>query len=372
LMNAAITQHITPGAVVLMIRNGEVILDRAYGKHTYQESGITRVTDIFDMASVTKVTATTPVIMKLFEQGKLALDSPVSKYVEVLKRVPGKTDQTIREALLHEAGYYPYIKFYEKLTPLDLSFQQSDSFPLAIAKGYYLRKNYFEDVMWPTTLQSSVPSRGKFVYSDISMYMMKAVAENIMHTPLDVFVQDAFYKPLGMRSSGFRPLERFSESRIVPTTENDNWLRNMRVTGYVNDPGAAMSGGVQGHAGLFANSNDLAIYYQMLLNGGTYGGRKYFEKSTVDLFTARQSRVSTRAYGFAKATEDIMDQPGQPSASAYGHSGYTGTYVWVDPKYQIVYVCLTNRVYPDDGKTYGPAKFNLRALLLEAFYRACM
>ena len=369
-VNAGIGTHATPGAVVLLIKDGQVIFDKAYGKHTYDGKELTKVDDIFDMASVTKVTATTPVIMQLYERHLINLDSPISKYVNVLKGIPDKKEIAVKEALLHEGGFTPYIKFYEKLTPLDLSFKGSALFPTAIAENFFLKKDYFENVMWPVTLQSPVLTRGKFVYSDVSMYMMKEVAENVMHKKLDDYILKEIYLPLGMQSSGFTPLKRFEKSRIVTTTENDNWVRNMTVTGFVNDPGAAMAGGVEGHAGLFSTTNDLGIFYQMMLNKGTYGGRKYFERSTVELFTSRQSKVTTRGYGFAKPAENAAGQSGFPSDLAYGHSGYTGTYVWVDPKYNMVYVCLTNRVYPDDGKTYGPPKINIRAQVLDLFYHA--
>jgi CubicO group peptidase (beta-lactamase class C family) len=370
IVDAAIATHAAPGVVVLLVKNGQVIFDKAFGKRTYDATAPLRSTDIFDMASVTKVTATTPTIMRLYDQKLLSLDTPISHFVQALQNYPDKKDLTVREALLHEAGFTPYIKFYEKLGPLDLSFHRSEAFPTEIADNFFLRRNYFEEVMWPVTLQSPVLTRGKFVYSDVSMYMMKEVAENITHRRLDEYVLNDLYLPLGMQFTGYLPRLRFDESRIVPTTENDNWLRNMRVTGFVNDPGAAMAGGVEGHAGLFATSNDLAIYYQMMLNKGEYGGRRFLKAGTVDLFTSRQSKVSTRGLGFAKPIDSIVPPVGYPSASSFGHSGYTGTYVWVDPAYDIIYVCLTNRVYPDDGKTYGPAKVNIRAQLLDMFYNA--
>jgi CubicO group peptidase (beta-lactamase class C family) len=369
-VEGGIASHATPGAVVLLIKDGIVIYDQAYGKHTYTDTVKTRTDDIYDMASLTKVTATTPVIMQLYEKNQLNLDTPISHYVQVLLSVPDKKQQTIREALLHEAGFTPYIKFFEKLTPLDLSFAGSANFPVQLADNFFLRKNYFNEVMWPVTLQSPVLTRGKFVYSDVSMYMMKEVAENITHRSLDEYILNEIYLPIGMKSSGFLPRRRFDKSRIVPTTENDNWLRNMRVTGFVNDPGAAMAGGVEGHAGLFSTSNDLAIYYQMLLNKGSYGGRKYFEPSTVELFTSRQSKVTNRGLGFAKTAEPVVSDSAYPSQSSFGHSGYTGTYVWVDPKYNLVYIFLSNRVYPDDGKTWGPAKVNIRMQVLNLFYEA--
>jgi CubicO group peptidase (beta-lactamase class C family) len=371
-VEAGIATHVTPGAVVLLIKDGIVIYDKAYGKHTYTDTAYTRADDIYDMASVTKVTATTPVIMQLFEKNQLNLDTPISHYVQVLQSIPDKKVQTIREAMLHEAGFTPYIKFFEKLTPLDLSNEGSGDFPVQLADNFFLRKNYFDNVMWPVTLQSPVLTRGKFVYSDVSMYMMKEVAENITHRSLDEYVLNEIYLPIGMKSTGFLPRRRFDKSKIVPTTENDNWLRNMRVVGFVNDPGAAMAGGVEGHAGLFSTSNDLAIYYQMLLNKGSYGGKKYFEPSTVELFTSRQSKVTNRGLGFAKPPEPVVSHSAYPSQLSFGHSGYTGTYVWVDPKYNLVYIFLSNRVYPDDGKTFGPAKINIRMQALNLFYEANM
>jgi CubicO group peptidase (beta-lactamase class C family) len=365
---AGIESHSAPSVVVLIAKDGEVIFNKAYGKHTYDGNNVTRLTDIFDMASITKVTATTPSVMHLYEQRKLGLDSPISKYVALLRNIPDKKDVTVREALLHEAGFTPYIKFYEKLKSQDVSTDSSAAYPTKVADHYYLRANYFNEVMWPVTLASSGNTRGKYVYSDLSMYMMKEVVETVGHQKLNDYVLDSLYRPLGMQSSGYLPRNRFNKDRIVPTTENDNWFRNMLVQGYVNDPGAAMAGGVEGHAGLFSNANDLAIYYQMLLNKGTYGGRKYFDSTTVNLFTSRQSKTSWRGLGFDRTNKTTPSD--KRSELAYGHSGYTGTYVWVDPKYNLVYICLTNRVYPDDGKTYGPSKVNIRSLVLDACYDA--
>ncbi len=365
---AGIATHSAPAVVVLVAKDGQVIFNKAYGKHTYNGKQATQLTDIFDMASVTKVTATTPSIMHLYEQRLLGLDSPISRYVARLRTIPDKRDVTIREALLHEAGFTPYIKFYEKLKPSDLSTDSSAAYPTKVADHYYLRANYFNEVMWPVTLASSGNTRGKYVYSDISMYMMKEVFETISHQKLNEYVLNNLYLPLGMQATGYLPRNRFNRNRIVPTTENDNWMRNMLVQGYVNDPGAAMAGGVEGHAGLFANANDLAIYYQMLLNKGTYGGTQYFDSTTVKLFTSRQSKTSWRGLGFDRAQKTSATD--KRSDLAFGHSGYTGTYVWVDPAYNLVYICLTNRVYPDDGKTYGPAKVNIRPMVLDAIYDA--
>lgn len=367
---AGIAAHNAPAVVILLAKDGQVIYNKALGKHTYWGNDTTRLDDIFDMASCTKVTATTPAIMHLYETHQLDLDSPISNYVAALRNFPDKKDIRIREALLHEAGFTPYIKFYEKLTPKDLSTDSSAAYPTPVADHYYLRANYFNEVMWPVTLASPVLTRGKYVYSDLSMYMMKEVFENISHLKLDEYVLHDLYLPLGMQATGYLPRNRFPKSRIVPTTENDNWFRNMPVQGYVDDPGAAMAGGVEGHAGLFADANDLAIYYQMLLNKGSYGGKKYFDSATVSYFTSRQSKTTYRGLGFDRTNPDRLKPGDHLSDQAFGHSGYTGTYVWVDPKYNIIYICLTNRVYPDDGKTFGVSKVNIRPLALEAFYDA--
>ncbi len=367
---AGIAAHSAPAVVILVAKDGKVIFNKAYGSHTYDGPSSTKADDIFDMASVTKVSATTPAIMRLYDKKMISLEDPISRYVALTRTIPDKSDIKIKEALLHEAGYTPYIKFFELLKPGEMSRDSSSSHPIKVADNYFLRDNYFNEVIWPVTLASTGGTRGKFVYSDLSMYMLREVAEQLTHFRLNDYVSKEFYTPLGMRSTGYLPRNRFDRSRIVPTTENDNWFRNMLVQGYVNDPGAAMSGGVQGHAGLFSNANDLAIYFQMLLNKGIYGGRRYFEASTVDLFTSRQSMVSERGYGFARVTEkELNANKGYPSLKAFGHSGYTGTYVWVDPVYNLVYICLTNRVYPDDGKTYGVSKVNVRAQVLDRVYQ---
>jgi CubicO group peptidase (beta-lactamase class C family) len=370
LVNSGISSHASPAVVILMVKDGSVFFNKAYGNHTYAGNQQTKVDDIFDLASVTKIAATTPALMRLYDRKLIHPDSAISQYVHALRAFEDKKNIRIKEALLHEAGFTPYIKFYESLKPLDLSFLASPQYPTAIAAGYHLKANYFKDSMWPITLRSPVLTRGQYVYSDVSMYMMKEVVENVSGQTLDRFVDKELYAPLGLQTTGYLPLKRFDAWRIVPTTENDNWLRNMHVRGFVNDPGAAMAGGVQGHAGLFSNANDLAIYFQLLLNKGSYGGTRLFDPATVELFTSRQSAITTRGFGFIKADPSIDGFNKMASPAAFGHSGYTGTYVWADPAYGIVYICLTNRVYPDDGKTYGTSKINIRSGVLTLFYEA--
>ena len=342
----AIANRATPGCVVLVAKDGKVIFNKAYGYHTYDKTMPDKITDIFDLASVTKVTATTMEVMRLTEENRLNLDSTIGYYIPMARKT-NKNDIKVRELMLHQAGLVPDIPTYEKLKPTDISIDSSAAFPTRVAEHYFLRKNYFTDVMWPDMLNSPLRTRGQYVYSDVSMCFMKEIAETVTATTLNSYVQQNFYDPLGMQTAGFLPLKRFIPDQIVPT-ENDQVFRHSLLDGYVEDQTAALLGGVSGNAGLFASANDVAILYQMLLNRGTYGGSQYFKAGTVDLFTAKQSDVSRRGLGFDR-WDPIADRhyPSElASPQTFGHTGYTGTCVWVDPKYNLVYVFLSNRVNP--------------------------
>ncbi|MDB5111619.1 MAG: beta-N-acetylglucosaminidase [Mucilaginibacter sp.] len=365
----AMRNHATPGCAVLVAKDGKVIFNKAYGYHTYSPEMPDKISDIFDLASLTKTTATTMEAMRLYEEGKLELDSTVGHYI-ALARTTNKNNITIRELLMHQAGLVPDVATYERLKPSDYRPDSSAAYPTKVSDSYYLRKNYFQDVMWPEMLRSSLRTRGQYVYSDLSMYFMKEIMETITSIPLNVYVQQQFYTPLGMQTAGFLPLNRFKKDRIVPT-EIDDIFRHSLVHGYVQDQGAAMVGGVSGHAGLFANTNDLAILYQMILNRGTYGGEQYFKPETVDLFTAKQTSVSRRGLGFDRW--DPLTDHHYPSELAspqtYGHTGYTGTCVWVDPKYNLVYVFLSNRVYPKDSSN-KLSSMRIRPRIQDVVYQA--
>jgi CubicO group peptidase (beta-lactamase class C family) len=342
----AIRGKAAPGMVVLVAKDGKVIFNKAYGNHTYTNGPAEKITDIFDLASVTKTSATTPAVMRLFEQQKLNLDTNVGAYIPRARTSP-MNNIHVREVMLHQAGFIPFIPFYNAVKAADHSSDSSAAYPTKVADGYYMRKNYFEDVMWPQMLNSPIKTRGKYVYSDISMYVMKDMVERLSGKPLNEYVAKQFYEPLGMQTAGFLPRNRFAKEQIVPT-ENDTYFRKTLLEGYVHDQGAAMVGGVSGHAGLFASANDVAILYQMLLNKGTYGGEQYFKPETVNMFTAKQSAVSRRGLGFDRWDPDTTKKYPSELASnmTYGHTGYTGTCVWVDPARGLVYVFLSNRVHP--------------------------
>ncbi|WP_158799504.1 serine hydrolase [Pedobacter sp. L105] len=371
IMKEAIAAKATPGGVVMVLKDGKVIFQQAFGKQTYTGDREMRTSDIFDMASLTKTSATTLEVMRLVEEGKLSLDSAISKYIVRARDITDKKNIRVKEVMLHEAGFTPFIAFYKQLKPGDMSALRSAAYPTEVADNYFIRANYYKDIMWPEMLESKIITRGKFVYSDLSMYYMKEIVEKVTGIKMNDYLDQHFYSPLGMQTAGFLPRNRFAKDRIVPTTENDGWFRDMLVQGFTDDPGAAMAGGVAGHAGFFAASNDLAILYQMLLNKGSYGGQQYFKTGTVELFTSGQSKVSRRGLGFDRKDPDPAK--GYPSylasSKTFGHTGYTGTAVWVDPTKNLVYIFLSNRVYPD-VKSDALLKMNIRSRIQDVIYRA--
>ncbi|WP_256013320.1 serine hydrolase domain-containing protein [Desertivirga xinjiangensis] len=372
IMAKAIAQRATPGAAVMVVKDGKVIFNKAYGSHTYSNDPVAepdKVEDIFDLASVTKVSATTIAAMRLYEQGKLDLDESLGTYFP-LARSTSKNSLSIKELMLHEAGLTPFIPFYSSLKPTDHSSDSSSEYSVKVADGYYLRSNYYEDVMLPRMLTTRLESRGRYEYSDLSMYFIKEVIERQSMNRLDQYVLNEFYKPLGMHTAGFNPRNRFDKSRIVPT-ENDTYFRKTLVAGYVHDQGAAMAGGVAGHAGLFASANDLAILFQMLLNGGTYGGLQYFNPNTISLFTSKQSSTSRRGLGFDRWNPATGSYPSElASPETYGHTGFTGTCVWVDPKFKLIYIFLSNRVHEQTANKLS--SMNIRPAIQDAVYKAIL
>jgi len=364
----AIVEHATPGCVVLVVKDGKVIFNKAYGTHTYDQAMPDKITDIFDLASMTKVSATTMEAMQLTDQGKLNLDATVGDYLPIARQT-NKNDIHIRELLEHQAGLIPDIPTVEVVKPTDHSVDSSAAYPTKVNDYYYLRKDYFKDVMWPKMLNSPLRTRGQYVYSDLSMVFMQQILETLTSTPENVFLQQHLYDPLGMQTAGFLPLYRFAPNQIIPT-ENDLKYRHALLDGYVHDPTAALMGGVAGHAGLFASANDVAILFQMVLNRGTYGGVQYIKPETVDLFTAKQSPVSRRGLGFDR-WDPILDHnyPSKlASPDTYGHTGFTGTCVWVDPKVNLVYVFLSNRVNPNVGSKLS--SLNIRPRIQDVIYEA--
>lgn len=364
----AILNQATPGCVVLVAKDGKVIFNKAYGYHTYAKTIPDKLTDIFDLASMTKISATTMEAMLLYDQGKLNLDATAGDYLPDTRKT-NKKDLHIREILAHQAGLIPDIPTLEAIKPADHSTDSSAAYPTKVNENYYLRKDYFKEVMWPKMLNSPLKTRGQYVYSDLSMCFMQQIVETLTSIPENVYVRQQLYKPLGMQTAGFLPLHRFPADQIIPA-EDDPVYRHALLNGYVHDPTAALMGGVAGHAGLFANANDMAILYQMMLNRGTYGGTQYIKPETVDLFTAQQSAISRRGLGFDRWDPDTARHyPSKLSTpQTYGHTGFTGTCVWVDPKYNLVYIFLSNRVNPVVSNKLG--NLNIRPRIHDVVYDA--
>ena len=375
---AAIENGATPGCVVLVVKDGTIAFNKAYG---YLDSGKKEkatTSSVYDMASVTKICATTIAVMKLYEAGKIDLKKTLGDYLPIAAGT-NKASLTIENILLHQAGLSPYIPFYRETADTSGSILSkyyrttaNDSFSVRVAE------NLFEQKSWPDTMlqrimQSAVSTENKYVYSDNDFILLGKIVEAISAMPLDKYVQKEFYKPLGLTTAGFKPRQYLPLSSIAPT-EQEPTFRKQLIRGDVHDPGAAMFGGVAGHAGLFSSAYDIGIIMQMLMNGGTFNGKRYLQQETINLFTGYQSSISRRGYGFDKPEKDNANRPEPyPCLSAspltFGHTGFTGTCTWADPEKKLVFVFLSNRVSPKgDNPLLG--KLNIRPAIHETIYKA--
>ena len=377
--NDAITKGATPGAVVLIAKDGRIVYHKAYGNYTYDKTETVNTESIFDMASVTKVCATTISVMRLYDEGKLDLKKKLGDYLPWVKG-SNKENLTIQNILLHQAGLVAYIPFYKETIdsngipkPGFYNSIKNDSFGIRVAKNMYMRNNW-RDTIYKRILESPLGRTGKYIYSDNDFIFLGKIVEAISGLPVNEYAQKEFYRPMGLTTAGFKPTEQYPLNRIIPT-EQEKQFRMQLLRGNVHDPGAAMFGGVAGHAGLFSNAYDLAVIMQMLLNGGTINGKRYLQKETIDLFTAYQSNFSRRGYGFDKPEKDNDRRPDpypclSASPQTFGHTGYTGTCVWADPAYNLVYIFLSNRVNPDGGENTKLLRMNVRTNIQEAIYKA--
>lgn len=354
LVKEAIDQKATPGCQVIVARHGKVVFDKSYGFQTYDGKNPVNDDDIYDLASITKMAATLPVIMKLVEEGRLDLDERLGKYLPQLKGT-NKDSLIIREVLAHQAGLTPWIPFYletldesKHKMPEYYSSKRDFNYPCNVADGVYSCRS-IRDTVFKTIYKSELLAKKEYKYSDLGYYMLMEIIEDMEKETLDEYTQEWLYSNLGAYTMGYKPLNRFPAERIVPT-ENDKLFRKQELRGYVHDQGAAMLGGVAGHAGLFSNSNDLAKLMQMYLNEGEYGGIRYLDSITINEFTRCQycDTDNRRGIGFDKPQlEGQGPTCGCVSPLSYGHTGFTGTLAWADPAEEIVYIFLSNRVHPN-------------------------
>ncbi len=353
LVREAINEKATPGCQIIIARRGKVIFDRAYGHHTYDKSQAVRDDDLYDLASITKVAATLPILMKLVEENKLELDATLGEYLPELKGT-NKEDLVIRDILAHQARLQPWIPFYlETLQDgmyLPGYYAEARDFdhPNVVADHLFSTR-FVKDTIVKTIYASDLLKEKEYRYSDLGYYIFMDLIEELMGKDINEVVDEWLYSSLGAYTLTYQPLLKFNQRRIVPT-EDDQAFRKQALRGYVHDQGAAMLGGVAGHAGLFSSANDLAKLMQMYLNGGSYGGVRYLDSITLKEFTRCQfcDDDNRRGIGFDKPQ---LEGPGPTcgcvSPLSFGHTGFTGTIAWADPAEEIVYIFLSNRVHPD-------------------------
>ncbi|MFN0016540.1 MAG: glycoside hydrolase family 3 N-terminal domain-containing protein [Saprospiraceae bacterium] len=349
-----IAEGAAPGCQILVAKDGKIVWHKAYGHHTYDStSRRVVVDDLYDLASITKVAATTLAVMHRVDAGLMALDKPMSSYVPELADTDKKS-LTVSEILAHHAGLQPWIPFYEK-TLIGLGRPSPEVYcPVAmtcyevpVAKDLYMADDYV-DTVWSRIFASPLRTEKTYKYSDLGLYLTARALQNLNGQPLDVFARRTFYRPMGLSTAMFNPWQEGLTGRCVPT-EDDAYFRQQRLQGYVHDMGAAMLGGVSGHAGLFSNANDLAKIFQMLLNKGQYAGRRYLRTETVKRFTSRYPGSTRRGIGFdmkeldPAATQNMSALAGP---NTFGHTGFTGNAVWADPDNNLIFVFLSNRTFP--------------------------
>jgi len=358
-----------PGCQVLVAKDGVVVYRRSFGNLIYDDTKPVRNTDVYDLASVTKTLATLPSIMKLYDTDKINLSDKISRFVPELKH-SDKENITIQSALFHETRLPPFLPFYKSLTESMVSDHPVPGIERQAADNFYIKTDFSKTVM-SEIVNAKLNKKTGYVYSDLNFMLLKEVVENSTGQTLDKYVNDWLYANLGANFTGYLPLRRISKENIAPT-ENDDYWRKQLLTGYVHDESAAVMGGVSGNAGLFSNANDMAKILQMWLNGGEYGGERFLSKETVEVFTKTKSPNSRRGLGFDKPNvTDPENSPTSRSASAhtYGHTGFTGTCFWVDPDKNLIYIFLSNRVYPSRSPD-RLSQLSIRTRIQDVIYEA--
>ena len=373
----AIKEEAIPGCEIMVVKDNQVVFKKSYGYQTYDSLQNVSDNDLYDLASITKVSGALPGLMKLYEEGKFDLDATLGTYLPYFKK-GNKKELTFREILAHQSGIIPYIVFWKtaqkksgKYRRKTLSITQSDDYNYKIADDLFMHKDYKRKIY--KQIKKSKTGEKKYLYSGLTFYLFPEIIEAITGENYTDYIYSNFYKPLGATTLTYKPMEKFGIERIVPT-EYDSLFRNLLVHGTVHDEGAAMMRGVSSNAGLFANANDLAKLFQMYCNYGTFGGREYLNEETVREFTTVQyaENENRRGLGFDRPLPEPHEEGNTAksvSQLSFGHSGFTGTFAWADPEYNLVYIFLSNRVYPTrvNRKLY---ELNIRTNIQEVIYEA--
>ncbi|MTI30375.1 serine hydrolase domain-containing protein [Xanthovirga aplysinae] len=347
-----------PGCQILLAKDGKIFYEQSFGYHTYDHQVEVKNSDLYDLASITKTTAATLALMKLYENGDFDPDLLMGTYFPNLAR-SNKKKLIMREVLAHQGRLKSWIPYWSeskrkngKYKARTVSSDSSANYPFKLSEsGLYMHKNFIERKLYKIIKRSKLLKKKEYVYSGLSFYLYPDLIQRITGKPFDEFLQEEFYQPLGAKTMGFNAGKYFPLERIVPT-EVDTFFRMQTLQGVVHDEGAAMMKGISGNAGLFSNARDLAKVYQMLLNGGVYEGRQYLKASTIKEFTKCQypEDGNRRGMGFDKPLlvydEAKSSVAKQASPQSFGHSGYTGTLVWADPANGLLFIFLSNRVHP--------------------------
>lgn len=366
-----VANHAAPGCRILVLYQGEPVYDLSYGFHTYDDKEPVNPYDLYDLASVTKVAATTLAVMKLYEDGKIKLNDPIGKFL-VWARNSNKEHITIRQLLLHESGLPAWIPFYKSTLGVmydSLYKKREDSlYCVQIADRMFMKNDYRYSI-YSQIIETPLGPK-KYLYSDLGMVLLKEIIEQASGEPYEWYINQNFYIPMYLDNITFNPLCCYNKNRLVPT-QYDQVYRKQLVQGYVHDPCAAMLGGVSGNAGLFSTAYDLAAIGQMLLNGGVYNGKRILKSETIELFTSKQNSHSRRGLGWDRPEFGNGASPSSKLASdkTFGHTGFTGTCIWVDPEYDLVYVFLSNRIFPDE-ENKELIKGNYRTRIQDLIYNA--
>lgn len=376
---AGVTDSLYPGCQVLVAKNGKIIFRKSYGFHTYKKEQEVTNSDLYDWASITKITSPQLPLMKLYDEKKIDLDVPISKYWDLFAHC-NKQNITLRQTLAHQSGLKSGLLFYGALLSSDsklkdefVSNKPSEQKSVRLSGNWYIDKDY-KKVLQKKIAESNLTKRVQYLYSDYAAMLYPDLISIITKEDFVEYLNRNFYRPLGLTRITYNPAQKYPLKEIVPT-EIDYTFRKEEIHGYVHDENCAMMGGISGHAGLFGTSLELAKIMQLYLQKGYYGGQQYFSSATTDLFTKTQYPNNRRGLGFDKPIENNRKLPvsesypaPQVSDSSFGHSGFTGTFVWADPEYQLIYVFLSNRTYPS-SKENRLSKSNLRTNIQQEIFK---
>tara|TARA_B100000953_G_scaffold205622_1_gene169597 strand:- start:4027 stop:6975 length:2949 start_codon:yes stop_codon:yes gene_type:complete len=379
LMQQAMDAKAIPGGVVLVAKDEKIVFQKAYGLHKYSDTVKTKTSDIFDLASVTKISSALPALMKLQDEGKFSLEEGIDEYLPYFRN-SNKAGIPFRQIFAHQARFKPWIAYWQNTLRKNGSYKwntfkkdSSARFPVKVSENMWLHRNYKKKI-YKAIKKSPLEDKAEYKYSGLAFYLLPQIVENLTGEDYRKYLDDNFYSKLGATTLGYRPMESFELARIVPT-ESDFDFRHKPIHGSVHDEGAIMMGGVSANAGLFSDANDLAKLMQMYLNMGEYGGERYITEATFKEWTKTQfpDNNNRRAIGFDKPNLEYAgpnnNTAKDASTASFGHTGFTGTMVWMDPKEDLLFVFLSNRVLPtrDNTRLYS---LNTRTQIQQVLYDA--